>query len=152
MEVTCRHCGSVLRVPDDRLPVGRSLVQCPKCKRRLRVFVGVPVGAVLTNLTGVRFLAGTSDLMDKFCDPGETWRVVKVVDPCPDKGKGRPCELQNCGRCPNQRLVVRLSRDMSLYKTCLYRRGWRIFDTSSRSPVGSVSSPSSSGPKPLPSW
>jgi len=139
-------------VPDGRVPVGRSFVQCPRCKRRVGIFVGVPVGAVLTNLTGVRFLAGTSDLMDRFCDPGEAWRVVKVLDPCPDKGKGRSCELQNRGRCPNQRLVVRLSRDMALYKTCLYRRGWRIFDKCSRSPVGNVSGLGASGPKAMPSW
>jgi len=91
---------------------------------------------VVTNLTGLRFLGSGDDLLDRFCEPGEMWRVVEVLEPCPDKGKGRHCELENRGRCPNQRLVVRLRRDKTLYKTCLYRKGRRIFEKGERSPVG----------------
>jgi len=69
--------------------------------------------------------------------------VIRVVEPCPDRGKGRACELENRGRCPNQRLVVRLSHNKTLYKTCLYRRGRKIFDKGWRPAVGSK--PTSSG-------
>jgi len=60
--------------------------------------------------------------------------VINVLQPCPEKGKGKPCELENMGRCPNQRLIVRLRFEKSLYKTCLYRAGRRIFDKSEDSP------------------
>jgi hypothetical protein len=76
-------------------------------------------------------------LNERLAESGELWRVMDVVEPCPDKGKGRSCEGDNRGRCPNQRLVVRLSRDKKLYKTCLYRGGRRIFDKGyGRMPVG----------------
>ncbi len=81
--------------------------------------------------------------MERFCERGELWRVINVVQPCPEKGKGKPCEIENKGRCPNQRLIVRLRFEKSLYKTCLYRRGRRIFEKSEDAPVGRV--PISSG-------
>ncbi len=121
---------------DAKVPVGRSYIICPECTARINIFKSVSAGAVVTNLTGLRFFGAGDGLLDRFCEPGEMWRVVEVVEPCPDKGKGRTCEIENKGRCPNQRLVVRLHRDKTLYKTCLYRRGRRIFDKGYRSPVG----------------
>ena len=90
----------------------------------------------MTNLTGLRFLKNEGELSEEYCGPGELWRVVEVIQPCPDKGKGRACEVENKGRCPNQRLILRLSRDKTLYKTCMYRKSRRIFDRSGRTPVG----------------
>jgi len=109
---------------------------CPKCQARINIFKALPVGAAVTNLTGLRFLKNEEGLSEEYCEPGELWRVVEVVQPCPDKGKGRACEVENKGRCPNQRLILRLSRDKTLFKTCIYRKGRRIFDRSSRTPVG----------------
>ncbi len=110
---------------------------CPHCEARINIFKGFPVGAGVENMTGLRFLRDEDgSLSEQYCEPGEIWRVVEVIQPCPDKGKGRPCEDENRGRCPNQRLILRLSRDKTLYKTCLYRKGRRIFDRSGRTPVG----------------
>jgi hypothetical protein len=91
---------------------------------------------VLRNLAGLRFSGSADELMERFCEPGEFWRVVKVLQPCPEKGKGRACELENKGRCPNQRLMVRLRFEKTVYKTCLYRRGRRIFEKGDTAPVG----------------
>ncbi|AFM24193.1 hypothetical protein [Desulfomonile tiedjei] len=120
------------------MPVGRSYILCPTCNSRINIFKGVRIGSVIRNLVGLRFLADKDGLNDRFCEPGESWRVVNIVEPCPDRGKGRACESENHGRCPNQRLVVRLRRDNIVYKTCLYRRGVRIFDRESRTPVGNT--------------
>ncbi len=136
MKITCTNCGTVFRIAENKIPIGRSYVICLNCESRINIFRSVGVGAVLTNLTNLRFLGNNKDLNERFCEPGALWRVVDVVEPCPDKGKGRYCEVENRGRCPNQRLVLRLSRDVTLYKTCLYRGGRRIFDKSSRTPVG----------------
>jgi hypothetical protein len=136
VEVKCTTCRTSSRLVDARVPVGRSYIICPECAQRINIFKSVSVGAVVTNLLGLRFLGDGDGLLDRFCEPGEMWRVVDVVEPCPDKGKGRSCEMENRGRCPNQRLVVRLRRDRTLYKTCLYRKGRRIFDKGGRSPVG----------------
>lgn len=136
MEVTCSKCHILLNLPDEKVPVGRSYVICPRCSSRINLFMSVRPGAVVTNLTGLRFLGDTQDLDDRFCDPGELWRVVEVVEPCPDKGKGRACEVENRGRCPNQRLVIRLRGGKTQYKTCLYRQARQIFDKNRRAPVG----------------
>ena len=136
MEVTCSKCRILLNLPDEKVPVGRSYVICPRCSARINLFMSVRPGAVVTNLTGLRFLGDTEDLDDQFCDPGELWRVVEVVEPCPDKGKGRACEVENRGRCPNQRLVIRLRGGKKQYKTCLYRQARQIFDKNRRPPVG----------------
>ena len=109
---------------------------CPNCHCRINIFKSVAIGSIVKNLTNLRFLGGEDNFNDRFCEAGEMWRVVDVVEPCPDKGKGRSCEAHNKGRCPNQRMVIRLSRDITLYKTCLYRNGRRIFDIGGRSPVG----------------
>ena len=138
LEATCVKCGTVCQLPDQRIPLGRSYILCPGCNSRINIFKGVRTGGVLINLTGLRFSGCSDELMERFCEPGELWRVINVLQPCPDKGKGKPCELENMGRCPNQRLVVRLRSEKSLYKTCLYRKGRRIFDKSDDSPVGRV--------------
>lgn len=138
MDVKCANCSTVSRLPDSKVPVGRSYILCPTCDHRINIFKGVRVGSIVNNLIGLRFLGANDDLNERFCEPGEFWRVVNIVEPCPDKGKGRACERDNHGRCPNQRLVVRLRRDKTLYKTCLYRGGRRIFDKSGRSPVGNT--------------
>jgi predicted Zn finger-like uncharacterized protein len=136
VKILCAHCGALSRLSDNKIPVGRSYVVCPNCASRINIFKSVAIGSIVRNLTNLRFLGGDNNFNDRFCEAGEMWRVVDVVEPCPDKGKGRSCEAQNRGRCPNQRMVVRLSRDSVLYKTCLYRNGRRIFDLGGRSPVG----------------
>ena len=138
MEVKCANCSTVSKLPDGKVPVGRSYVLCPTCNQRINIFKGVRIGSIIKNLIGLRFLGDNDDLNDRFCEPGELWRVVNIVEPCPDKGRNRACERENYGRCPNQRLVVRLRRDKTIYKTCLYRRGRRIFDKGGRSPVGNT--------------
>jgi DNA-directed RNA polymerase subunit RPC12/RpoP len=148
MELTCSKCRRSARVPDAKVPVGRSYIVCPRCSSRINIFKTPQAGSIITNLTGLRFLGEGDDLTERFCEPGEMWRVVDVVNPCPDKGRGRSCELENKGRCPNQRLVVRLRRDKTLYKTCLYRKGRRIFDKGKRSPVGERGFSSGSNPVP----
>ncbi len=147
MEVTCSKCHILLNLPDEKVPVGRSYVICPRCSSRINLFMSVRPGAVVTNLTGLRFLGDTGDLDDRFCDPGELWRVVEVVEPCPDKGKGRACEVENRGRCPNQRLVIRLRGGKTQYKTCLYRQARHIFDKNRRPPVGDRGVSSGSKPQ-----
>lgn len=102
----------------------------------MNIFKGPPTGATLQNLVGVRFLGEAGDLVDRFCEPGEQWRVVNVVEPCPDRGTGKACELENHGRCPNQRLYVKLPNEHAVYRTCLYRKGRRLFDKDYRLPVG----------------
>jgi hypothetical protein len=136
MEITCSKCGTRSNLPDEKIPIGRSYTQCPKCEARINIFKGFPVGALVQNQAGLRFLRGEDELYEEYCEPGELWRVVEVIQPCPDKGTGRACELENKGRCPNQRLILRLTRDKILYKTCLYRKGRRIFDKAGRTPVG----------------
>jgi len=138
MDVTCASCGTVANVPDDKIPIGKSYLLCPECQSRINIFKGFPVGALIENLTGVRFFAEDEGLSDSHCEPRELWRVVDVIQPCPDKGKDRSCERDNRGRCPNQRLILRLHKDKnrSLFKTCLYRKGRRIFDKAGRTPVG----------------
>jgi len=81
-------------------------------------------------------MADGSGLMERYCEPGEQWRVIDVMHPCPERGKHRACELENKGRCPNQRLVLRLRREKVLYKSCLYRKGRKIFEKGGRIPVG----------------
>ncbi len=132
MKITCANCGRRSGLADSRIPIGRSYVVCPKCDSRINIFKSVAVGSIIRNLTNLRFLGGDNNFNDRFCEAGEMWRVVDVVEPCPDKGKGRSCEAQNRGRCPNQRMVVRLSRDSTHYKTCLYRNGRRIFEIGGR--------------------
>ncbi len=124
------------KLGDGKVPIGRSYIVCPKCECRINIFKSFKVGSTVKNLTGLRFLGDSDDLSERFCEPGELWRVIDVVEPCPDKGKGRACEQENRGRCPNQRLVLRLSREKTVYKTCLYRKGRRIFDKGGRPPVG----------------
>jgi DNA-directed RNA polymerase subunit RPC12/RpoP len=136
MDVNCANCGTVSVIPDEEIPIGRSYLICPECRVRINLFKGFPVGALITNLVGVRFFADEDDLSDRYCEPGELWHVVDVIQPCPDKGTERACELENRGRCPNQRLLLRMSRDSKVYKTCLYRKGRRIFDKTDRTPVG----------------
>jgi hypothetical protein len=128
----------VSNVPDDKIPIGKSYLLCPECKSRINIFKGFPIGALVENLTGVRFFAEAEGLSDRHCEPRELWRVVDVIQPCPDMGKGRTCERENRGRCPNQRIILRLHKDRntSLFKTCLYRKGRRIFDKAGRTPVG----------------
>jgi hypothetical protein len=147
VEVTCSKCHILLNLPDEKVPVGRSYVICPKCGSRINIFMSVRPGAVVTNLTGLRFLGDNENLNDRFCDPGELWRVIEVVEPCPDKGKGRACEAENRGRCPNQRLVIRLRGEKIRYKTCLYRQGRRVFDKNRRPPVGNRCVSSGYNPK-----
>jgi hypothetical protein len=148
MELTCSKCRRSARVPDAKVPVGRSYIVCPTCSARINIFKTPQAGSIITNLTGLRFLGEGDDFMERFCEPGELWRVVDIGHPCPDKGRGRSCEMENKGRCPNQRLVVRLRRDKTLYKTCLYRKGRRIFDKGKRSPVGQRGFSSGSNPVP----
>lgn len=130
---------------DARVPMGRSYVLCPACSARINIFKSPQAGSVITNLTGLRFLGEGDGLMERFCEPGELWRVIDVVEPCPDKGRGRSCERDNRGRCPNQRLVVRLRQEKTVYKTCMYRKGCRIFDRGRRSAVGERGVPSDAG-------
>jgi hypothetical protein len=136
VKVTCSKCHLLMNLPDEKVPIGRSYVICPSCGSRINVFRSLRPGAAVINLTGLRFLADDENLNERFCDAGELWRVVEVVEPCPDKGQGRACEAENRGRCPNQRLVIRLRGEKTCYKTCLYREGTRIFDKSRRYPGG----------------
>ncbi len=140
MELTCTQCGTISKIPSSRLPYGRSYTQCPGCGIRLNIFKGFRVGQLIRNLAGIRFLRsdGNIGLDEEYCDPGENWRVEAIVEPCPDKGKARSCEMDNFGRCPNQRMVVRLSGDKRLHKTCMYRGGRKIFAVEDRMPVGNV--------------
>jgi hypothetical protein len=78
------------------------------------------------------------ELFDEYCDPGELWRVIEVSEPCPHKDGQLECETQNRGHCPNQRLVLRLERTGKLYTSCLYRHGRKVFDATSRTPVGAA--------------
>jgi hypothetical protein len=133
---------------DVKIPMGRSYIICPACSVRINIFKSPQTGSIITNLTGLRFLGEGDGLMERFCEPGELWRVMEVVQPCPDKGRGRDCERENRGRCPNQRLVVRLRRERTLYKTCMYRRGRRIFDKGKRSPIGDRNLFSDAAPAP----
>ena len=123
-------------MPDSKIPIGRSYFLCPSCDARVNVFKGLQPGNIVTNLVGVRFFRDGDDFHEEYCEPGELWRVVRVTQPCPDKGEDRECEIKNKGRCPNQRLILRLDRDKMLYRTCLYRNGRRIFDRTSRTPLG----------------
>jgi hypothetical protein len=100
------------------------------------VFKGFQEGALVKNLVGVRFFREEEMFHEEYCPPGELWHVVRVTQPCPDRGEDKECEVKNRGRCPNQRLVLRLDRDNVLYKTCLYRNGRKIFDKSDRTMVG----------------
>ncbi len=136
MKVTCAQCGSISDIPDSKIPIGRSYFLCPSCDARVNVFKGLQPGNIVTNLVGVRFFRDGDDFHEEYCEPGELWRVVRVTQPCPDKGEDRECEIKNKGRCPNQRLILRLERDNLLYRTCLYRGGRRIFDRTSRTPLG----------------
>ena len=136
MDITCEKCGAVSAVPDKRIPTGRSYFLCPQCEARINIFKSLPVGCQVVNLAGLRFFRHSDEFHEEHCEPGELWRVVDVVEPCPDKGKNRSCELENRGRCPNQRLILRLSRDRTLYRSCMYRNGRKIFERTTRSPVG----------------
>jgi hypothetical protein len=136
MDVTCSKCGTRSTIPDSEIPVGKSFMVCPICEARINIFKSFPVGAIVQNLAGLRFMRQEGELCEEHCEPGELWRVVDVFSPCPDRGRGRSCELENKGRCPNQRLILRLRRDKVLYKTCLYRKGRRIFDSAQRTAVG----------------
>ncbi len=138
MQATCAKCEAVCQLSDDKIPLGKSYILCPSCNSRITIFKGVRAGSVLMNLTGLRFSGSAKELLERFCERGELWRVINVVQPCPEKGKGKPCEIENMGRCPNQRLIVRLRSEKDLYKTCLYRRGRRIFEKSDDAPVGRV--------------
>lgn len=142
MDVTCSKCGTLSNVPDQKVPIGRSYLLCPQCEARINIFKSLQPGAVVTNLTGLRFSREGSGLHEEYCEPGELWRLVEVIHPCPEKGRARECERDNKGRCPNQRLILRLRRDKTLYRSCMYRKGRKIFDKSSRSPVGAGPPPS----------
>jgi len=146
LELQCKKCGTFSELTEGRVPIGRSYLVCPRCGARVNIFKGPPAGATLQNLVGVRFLSGTSGLEDRFCEPGEQWRVVNVVEPCPDRGTGKTCEIENQGRCPNQRLYVRLPKEHAIYRTCLYRKGRKVFDKDCRLPVGHT--PMSTGSRP----
>ncbi|MDQ7785839.1 MAG: hypothetical protein RDU20_23360 [Desulfomonilaceae bacterium] len=136
MDVKCSHCGIVSSVRDDKVPIGRSYFLCPGCNRRVNVFKGLQEGSVVKNLVGFRFFRDGEGFNEAYAEPGELWHVVKVTQPCPDKGDDRACERENKGRCPNQRLLMRLDRDDSFYRTCLYRNGRKLFDRSDRTQVG----------------
>ena len=136
MDVTCHECGTVSKLPSRDVPVGRSYVVCPNCSTRITIFKGVKVGATVRNVVGIRFSGGFDELSDRYCEPGELWRVVEIIEPCPDKGQGKSCEMDNEGRCPNQRMVLRLRGEKALYKTCLYRKRRKIFDRGGHAPVG----------------
>lgn len=136
MNVRCPKCGAVLQIAD-RVPVGRSFAMCSRCGARVNIFAEPSPGSVMCNLAGVRFIHQTNCLNDVFCEPGELWKVIQVVRPCPDKGKGKACELENRGKCPNQRLLVKpMSLDRTYYRTCLYRKGRKIFEKHVKVPVG----------------
>ncbi len=139
MDLTCAKCGAVSTVPDQKIPLGRSYILCPSCEQRINIFKGLAEGATVENTVGLRFLRYDEDFHEEFCGPGEMWRVVQAITPCPDKGLHKSCELDNRGRCPNQRLILRLLRDRSLYKSCLYRKGRRIFAKPARTSVGAES-------------
>ncbi len=136
MELQCKRCGTCSELTEGRVPIGRSYLICPGCGGRINIFKGPPAGATVQNLVGVRFLSEARNLEDRFCEPGEQWRVVTVVEPCPERGRGKACEIENHGRCPNQRLLVRLPREQTIYRTCLYRKGRKLFDKDYRLPVG----------------
>jgi len=136
MDVTCCTCKTVSTIAEWEIPLGRSYFLCPSCQSRINIFKGLQPGALVTNLVGIRFMSDGSGLCEEYCEPGELWRVVNVTQPCPEKGHGQDCEVANKGRCPNQRLIMRLDRDKVLYRTCLYRKGRKIFDKTARTPVG----------------
>jgi hypothetical protein len=136
MQVACANCGVKSDVANKKVPLGRSYFLCPSCGSRINIFKGLQPGALVTNLVGIRFLREGEGFHEEYCEPGELWRVVHVTEPCPDRGDDKDCERKNKGRCPNQRLVVLLERDQTLYRTCLYRNGRRIFDKAARHPVG----------------
>lgn len=139
MDVKCQKCHTIASVPDKEIPIGRSYIVCPKCDARINIFKGFPEGAIIENLTNLRFMSYDSEFEEHFCEPGELWRVIEVITPCPDKGKGKACELENRGRCPNQRLVIKHIKDKAVYKSCLYRKRRRIFDPGElRVPVGRI--------------
>lgn len=138
MDLTCSQCGTTTKVPERKIPIGRSYFLCPKCDSRINIFKGLRPGTLVTNLVGVRFFRDGDEFHEEYCEPGELWRVEQVTQPCPDKGDDKACELNNKGRCPNQRLLVRLERNKMIYRTCLYRNGRRIFDKTSRVPVGAI--------------
>lgn len=134
----CAKCETLCSVPDRKVPVGRSFLICPHCEARINIFKGLPPGSTIVNLVGVRFAKEGDGLDDEYCEPGQEWRVVEIVAPCPDKGRGRACELENKGRCPNQRMLVRRRKDKTMYRSCLYRKGRKVFDKTSRTPVGAI--------------
>ncbi|MDQ7785854.1 MAG: hypothetical protein RDU20_23435 [Desulfomonilaceae bacterium] len=137
MELRCKTCGTFSELFEGKVPIGRSFLLCPRCGSRVNVFKGAQAGAALLNLVGMRFLGDREHLEDRFCEPGEQWRVVSVAEPCPDRGKGKACEIENEGRCPNQRMYIRLPTEHSIYRTCLYRKGRKLFDKDCRLPGGS---------------
>ncbi|MFH0822850.1 MAG: hypothetical protein V2B18_08860 [Pseudomonadota bacterium] len=136
MDVKCAKCATRMSVPDQKVPVGRSYIVCPKCDSRINIFKGLPVGTIVRNILGVRFFKDAGDFHDEFCEPGELWRIEEIIQPCPDREKGKSCEAENKGRCPNQKLVLRRLRDGTVHTSCLYRKGRRVFDKSDRAPVG----------------
>lgn len=136
MEVMCSNCQAIADVPDGKVPVGRSYFICPTCGHRVNVFKGLVPGAVVQNLVGVRFLKGTDQFNEEYCEPGRLWRVVEVGTDCPHKLEDKHCERKHGSPCRNQRLVMKPERGKGLYTTCLYRNGRRIFDRASRTPVG----------------
>lgn len=136
MDFTCSTCRGVSSIDDEKIPIGRSYFICPECQSRVNVFKGLQEGSVVKNVVGLRFFRDEGTFHEEYCAPGELWHVVKVTQPCPDKGDDRECELRNNGRCPNQRLIMRLDRDNVLYRTCLYRNGRKVFDRTDRTLVG----------------
>ncbi len=136
MEVVCEKCKTLSRILDAKIPLGRSYFICPPCGSRINVYKGCSPGMSLENLAGVRFFRGEESFLEEFRDRGHEWRVVEAIRPCPIKGTQKKCELENKGRCPNERLVLRLRHDRMLYKSCLYREGRRIFDVWDRPAVG----------------
>ena len=136
MDLVCKRCQSLSAIDDEKIPVGRSYFICPSCGDRVNVFKGLQVGAVVKNVVGLRFFRDGGTFHEEYCPPGELWHVVKVTQPCPEKGEDRECERTNRGRCPNQRLIMRLDRDNVLYRTCLYRNGRKVFDRTDRTLVG----------------
>ena len=51
MEIVCDSCQSRFKIPDDKIPAGKSAgLPCPKCKERITVTPPVqPVGSMITN-------------------------------------------------------------------------------------------------------
>ncbi len=124
-------------VSDAEVPIGRSYLLCPHCEARINIFKSFQLGATIRSVLGLRFLKESNDLFEEHCEPGQLWKVIDLITPCPDKGLGKACELENKGKCPNQRMLIRPVDKKTVYRSCLYRKGRRVFDKAIvRAPVG----------------